>query len=304
MSAPVEFIFGHIEGTHEGQIFKSRKDLSNAGIHAPPMNGIWGRQDEGSCSIVLSGGYEDDVDELDYILYTGQGGQDRPGGKQVSDQQFTLGNAGLVLSCEYSLPVRVTRGAQVELGPAEGYRYDGLYYVTSYERVRGNSGFFVCRFRLESSKTIQEIERSIGTSLPEGYATTHRTQVTANKVKRNPKLGEQVKRFYEHRCQVCNVLLKRPGGAIAIGAHIKPLGRPHDGPDDLRNMLCLCPNHHDQFDSFSFFIEPCTHQVFGLEGFSGRTINVHKKHVIDDDFLEHHKREFQRVNGVQIRSNS
>ena len=44
MSAPVEFVFGHVEGTHEGQIFKSRKDLSDSGIHAPPMHGIWGRQ--------------------------------------------------------------------------------------------------------------------------------------------------------------------------------------------------------------------------------------------------------------------
>ena len=79
-----------------------------------PMNGIWGREDEGSSSIVISGGYEDDIDNLDYILYTGQGGQDAPGGKQVSDQEFTRGNKGLLLSKEYNLPVRVTRGFQLD----------------------------------------------------------------------------------------------------------------------------------------------------------------------------------------------
>ena len=53
--------------------------LSKARIHGPTMAGIWGREIEGACSIVLSGGYEDDIDELDYIFYTGQGGQDIPG---------------------------------------------------------------------------------------------------------------------------------------------------------------------------------------------------------------------------------
>ncbi|MBT6251913.1 MAG: hypothetical protein HOI84_01280, partial [Flavobacteriaceae bacterium] len=47
-------------------------------------------------------------------------------------------------------------------------------------------------------------------------------------------------------------------GPIAIGAHIKPLGRPHSGPDVKENLLCLCPNHHDQFDALAFSIEPST----------------------------------------------
>ena len=68
------------------------------------------------------GGYEDDIDELDYILYTGQGGQDTPGGKQVADQQFTKGNLGFRLICDYGLPVRVTRGHQIKNCPERGYR--------------------------------------------------------------------------------------------------------------------------------------------------------------------------------------
>ena len=151
-----DLVFGHIEGTKEGQIFASRKELADSGIHTPPMHGIWGREQEGSCSIVISGGYEDDIDTLDYILYTGQGGQDAPGGKQIKDQKFTRGNKGLVLSKEYGLPVRVTRGFQVKNGPENGYRYDGLYYVKEYERIRGKRGFYVCRFHLESEKTIGE----------------------------------------------------------------------------------------------------------------------------------------------------
>ena len=80
--------FGHIDNVKIGDLFDSRKELAAAGVHAPLMSGIWGAQ-EGAYSIVLSGGYEDDIDDLDYILYTGQGGQDSPGGKQVADQDFT-----------------------------------------------------------------------------------------------------------------------------------------------------------------------------------------------------------------------
>ena len=108
-------MFGHIPGIKPGQIFEDRKALRHSGIHAPLMAGIWGAQ-EGAYSIVLSGGYEDDIDELDYILYTGQGGQDVPGGKQVSHQEYTKGNRGLQLSCDYNLPIRVTRGHQIKNG--------------------------------------------------------------------------------------------------------------------------------------------------------------------------------------------
>ena len=55
--------FGHIEDIKVGDTFQSRRELADAGVHAPLMSGIWGAQ-EGAYSIVLSGGYEDDIDEL------------------------------------------------------------------------------------------------------------------------------------------------------------------------------------------------------------------------------------------------
>ena len=105
-----KLFFGELENIKVGQIFKDRDELSKARVHGPTMSGIWGRESEGACSIVLSGGYEDDIDDLNYILYTGQGGQDKPGGKQISNQEFVRGNKALVLSQKYNLPVRVTRG--------------------------------------------------------------------------------------------------------------------------------------------------------------------------------------------------
>ncbi len=287
-----DLIFGDIDGTYIGQNFESRKDLAKSEIHAPPMHGIWGREKEGSCSIVLSGGYEDDIDELDYILYTGQGGQDSPGGTQVSDQEFLRGNKGLQLSCDYKLPVRVTRGHQLQNGPDSGYRYDGLYYVTSYERVLGKSGFYICRFHLESELTIDDLENKLEQNLPQSYETAKRKETTINRLSRNIRLREKVKEIYEFRCQVCNILLKKPGGAIAIGAHIKGLGKPHNGPDVLGNMLCLCPNHHDQFDAFSFYIDSESYEIKDLDELKGSKLFVKKLHKLESEFLDYHKQQY------------
>lgn len=103
--------------------------------------------------------------------------------------------------------------------------------------------------------------------------------------------------MYAHRCQICDVRLDPPSGPIAIGAHIKGLGQPHNGPDAIENMLCLCPNHHDQFDYFSYYIDSKTFEVRGLEGFEGKTLNFHPKHKIDPMFFEYQKNQYLKNNG-------
>ena len=288
-------VFGTIEGTEVGQIFKDRKALGESGIHAPTMGGIWGSND-GASSIVLSGGYEDDIDDWNNILYTGQGGQDKPGGKQVSNQEFTRGNEGLMLSCKYNLPVRVTRGYQIKNGPPEGYRYDGVYYVNKFERVKGKSGFYICRFYLSTEKTIEKIEAELKHTLKNDYKKTERKQSTINAIQRNPKWPEHVKKLYENKCQVCNVFLRTHDGAVSIGAHIKGLGKLHNGPDQINNIVCLCPNHHSQFDGFGFYIEAETFEIKGLEGYEGKKLTIKKEHNIDSDFFKYHHEQYKKHN--------
>jgi len=286
-------MFGALEGIEVGQIFNARRDLADAGVHAPLMAGIWGAQ-EGAYSIVLSGGYEDDVDDLDYILYTGQGGQDTPGGKQVADQEFTKGNKGLQLSHEYGLPVRVTRGHQIQNGPVSGYRYDGLYFVESYERSIGARGFYICRFHLVSENSLSNLELRIGSSFKPEYKTAIRTEQVVTKLKRDVSLSEKIKKLHDYTCQICSVRLSSPSGPIAIGAHIRGLGRPHNGPDVIQNMLCLCPNHHDQFDKLAYYIEPTSLLINGLEGFEGKKLRLNKRHKVDLQFLIYHKEQYSK----------
>ncbi len=133
----------------EGTLFASRNELCDSGVHGVRMQGIW--TSEGRViGIVLNGGYEDDIDLGDVIVYTGDGGRDPNTGKQIEDQGFTSGNRGLVVAKALNTPIRVTRGwkCKSDQAPAKGFRYDGLYDVGAYEYVQGSEGYFVWRFTL------------------------------------------------------------------------------------------------------------------------------------------------------------
>eukprot|EP01117_Protostelium_nocturnum_P019821 TRINITY_DN8684_c0_g1_i1.p1 TRINITY_DN8684_c0_g1~~TRINITY_DN8684_c0_g1_i1.p1 ORF type:complete len:640 (+),score=249.66 TRINITY_DN8684_c0_g1_i1:38-1957(+) len=131
-----------------GTVYNMRKDLADSRIHTPTMAGIWSGGGESFPSIVLSGGYEDDVDDGIEIIYTGQGGM--KDGKQVADQELRSGNLVLLQACKEKKPVRVTRGSKLPspYAPEAGYRYDGLYIVRKAWNSRGQAGFFVWRYRL------------------------------------------------------------------------------------------------------------------------------------------------------------
>lgn len=60
--------------------------VSESGVHRPHVAGIHGRETDGAYSLILSGGYEDDIDNGDEFIYSGSGGRDLSGNKRVSDQ--------------------------------------------------------------------------------------------------------------------------------------------------------------------------------------------------------------------------
>lgn len=77
--------------------------VSEVGIHRPLVAGIHGRESSYAYSIVLSGGYEDDIDYGDEFYYTGSGGRDLSGNKRVNeqscDQVLTRMNKALAMNC-------------------------------------------------------------------------------------------------------------------------------------------------------------------------------------------------------------
>lgn len=80
---------------------------------------------------------------------------------------------------------------------------------------------------------------------------------TVNQSVRNAQIVRELKIAYLNRCAVCGLQLHVGGGNYySEGAHIRPIGTPHNGPDVIQNMIPLCPNHHKQFDKGTISIAP------------------------------------------------
>ncbi len=283
-----ERIFGHIPGYPEGSRFESRAELSEAGVHRPTVAGISGSEREGADSIVLSGGYEDDADFGDEIVYTGHGGRDPETGRQVADQNFSRGNRALAHSSLNGLPVRVIRGSghNSPYSPATGYRYDGLYLVDDYWHEPGRSGFRVWRYRLikvpeQSGVDRPDLESSETTSAPPQQETT------VLRIVRDTKQARRIKDLYDYRCQMCGTRLEGLSGPYAEAAHIRPLGAPHHGPDTPDNILCLCPNHHVLLDHGGVGIA----EDLSLIGAEGK-LTIHPQHRISGEHLRYRREHY------------
>ena len=79
-----------------------------------------------------------------------------------------------------------------------------------------------------------------------------------------------------YECQLCgHTILFQDGTRYAEAHHIRPLGEPHNGPDCMENIICLCPNHHAELD-------------YGVRAVSAADIRNVPKHSIDDTFIKYH----------------
>lgn len=149
MTKPRGLVFGAIPGIGVGSWFPSFAAMNAVGLHRPTVGGIGGRAAEGADSIVLNGGYKDDKDFGDRIIYTGMGGQDTKH-NQVVDQEWAIpANAALRRNAHQGLPVRVIRGwrARNSISPSTGFRYDGLYRVVEARLAKSTDGPIVCQIR-------------------------------------------------------------------------------------------------------------------------------------------------------------
>ncbi|KAH6770271.1 hypothetical protein C2S52_015074 [Perilla frutescens var. hirtella] len=148
-------IVGNMPGLLVGDVFFFRMELCVIGLHGQAQAGIdyvpSSQSSNGepiATSIIVSGGYEDDEDAGDVIVYTGHGGQDK-NNRQVVHQKLECGNLALERSMNYGVEVRVIRGFKYE-GSASGkvYVYDGLYKIVDTWFDVGKSGFGVFKFKL------------------------------------------------------------------------------------------------------------------------------------------------------------
>ncbi|NWU13723.1 UHRF1 ligase, partial [Cephalopterus ornatus] len=210
--------YGPIPGIPVGTMWKFRVQVSESGVHRPHVAGIHGRSNDGAYSLVLAGGYEDDIDHGNSFTYTGSGGRDLSGNKRTAeqscDQKLTNMNRALALNCSAPIndkhgaeakdwragkPVRVVRnvkgGKHSKYAPVEGNRYDGIYKVVKYWPETGKSGFLVWRYLLRRddeepapwTKEGKDRMKKLGLTMqyPEGYL-----EAVANKDKEKENSGE------------------------------------------------------------------------------------------------------------------
>jgi putative restriction endonuclease len=293
-------MIGDVPNVEAGQEFSTRRQAHEAGVHRPLQAGICGTKKTGAESIVVSGGYKDDEDYGDVIVYTGHGGQNGSG-KQVSDQSSDdSGNAALVTSYLEGLPGRVLRGYQGDplYAPTAGYRYDGLYRVTSYGSKLGIDGFLIWQFRLEAYDDTPTPQAAQQPELPNtsvdsesvaitGNESPERITSTVQRIVRSSAVKRQVKAWHNNQCQICDLRIEVPGGSYSEGAHIRALGSPHNGPDTTGNVLCLCPNCHVMFDAGATVIEDDLTVI--RAGQIAGILRTDPRHTIDLECVRHHR---------------
>jgi hypothetical protein len=72
-----------------------------------------------------------------------------------------------------------------------------------------------------------------------------RVLATTERIVRDTALTRRLKALHADTCQLCGTRLTLADGAgYSEAHHLKPLGRPHSGPDVEGNVLVLCPNCH------------------------------------------------------------
>ncbi|GAA2579984.1 HNH endonuclease [Dactylosporangium fulvum] len=200
---------------------------------------------------MVSGGYVDDEDFGNEIVYTGQGGNDPSTKRRIADQTLTLGNAGLARSQLDGNPVRVVRGASGDPAhsPSIGFR------------------------------PLDEL----------GGGPADRVKTVIQRLVRSTVVANGVKQKHNYRCQVCGVQLMTAAGPYAEAAHIRALGKPHNGPDVMSNVLCLCPNHHVLFDAGAIHVDATGVVRDTLTGAEISKLLTVPGHTIDPSQLAYHR---------------
>lgn len=146
---------GNVPGIEIGDIFFFRMELCLVGLHAPSMAGIdymgvkvTADEEPLAVSIVSSGGYDDDRDDSNVIIYSGQGGVQRKDG-QVFDQKLERGNLALEKSVKRGNEIRVLRGVKdPAVSTCKIYIYDGLYKIQESWVEKSKTGCNVFKYKI------------------------------------------------------------------------------------------------------------------------------------------------------------
>ena len=112
--------------------------------------------------------------------------------------------------------------------------------------------------------------------LPDGVEVPPISAQMTFRVIRETALVRHLKKLHRHECQLCTrTITLADGERYSEGHHIRPLGRPHRGPDIAANIIVVCPTCHVLLDYFAIPLDSAA-------------INGGDKHQIASEYLAYH----------------
>jgi 5-methylcytosine-specific restriction enzyme A len=152
--------------------------------------------------------------------------------------------------------------------------HNGISSIPSYVRVTENNQ--LQRLSRSIKKVSESKKAYVVTKLPKGQQQPKRSLIQAERVIRDTQVGLWVKYIHEYCCQICGMTLQITSGQrYAEAHHIQPLGKDHNGPDVVENVLCVCPNHHILLD----------YAVISIDKSKLRYVDGHE---INENYINYH----------------
>jgi hypothetical protein len=144
--------------------------------------------------------------------------------------------------------------------------------------------------KIKRKTEVEEMLRRLQTVLtptPKAFdlevPSTERVESTIYRILRDTAKALYVKNLHNYQCQVCGHTIKLPAGKrYAEAHHIRPLGTPHNGPDVIENILCLCPNHHAELD-------------YGVSAITVSALRDSKGHSIALQYINYHNQHIHKL---------
>lgn len=103
-----------------------------------------------------------------------------------------------------------------------------------------------------------------------------RRATVVHRIIRDTQVARELKGLHKNACQICGLALLLTGGETYSEAHhLRPLGKPHNGPDVRGNIIVLCPNHHAQCDARAIPLDKAA-------------LRIMPGHTIGDEFIDYH----------------
>ena len=107
-----------------------------------------------------------------------------------------------------------------------------------------------------------------------------RVEITTHRIIRDTPLARRIKQIHNYECQLCGHTIELANESrYAEAHHIQPLGEPHNGPDILENIVCLCPNHHAEMDYGARSLNLSQLRLVSGHTLAETYINYHNKYI-------------------------